>query len=362
MSIAISLYSLILLFFYIVIPGFLIRRFYFRGEFSKQLNSYKGHTPNVIYSFIVGFIYNCISILIINVCYESTIDVSSLLDNFNYYFLEKDTESLGSISSESVTNHLLYLVLLSLFGILIGAFGNWLILLFKLDTKFKTLRFSNAWYYLFTGRILQYPKMSNNSEVKLKIKNTFLDVLVDENSEKPKLYSGLYADHTLKSNENSVIEKLYLLKPIRYKKLDDGRTVERPIPGDIFTIMGDTILNINCNYIFEEVQEKNYRLFNRKRTFLVVAQLITSLFFVSFSICTLLKIKVFDNDYYHRLLDSSFWIKLIVLFILNIIIGLVTPFKILGEKDKVMFIGKRAFFLKLLLLLLGILFIYFNFK
>lgn len=65
MEISIGIYALIFIFFFLITPGFLARRFYYHGEFSKQINLNNNSFMNVIYSLFVGIILSLLFIYIL---------------------------------------------------------------------------------------------------------------------------------------------------------------------------------------------------------------------------------------------------------------------------------------------------------
>lgn len=370
MSVSLGIYTIIIIFFFLIVPGFIIRRFYFQGEFSKQLSTYSGHLANLVYSFICGLIFTLFYVFVINKYKPDTINIESLLISFDTNFITDNTsdlnDNLTSKFSDFSTNlykyYLPYLASIYFLSALTGYIGCRIVLLFALDTKIKLIRFGNNWHYLFTGRILKHPKFKNSSTKKLKIKYTYLDVLVNENSEKPKLYSGLYADYCLNPIEPSKISEIHLLRPERYT-FKDGKAVARPIPGNVFTILSDNILNINCTYVFEKLEEKKHKIYNRKNNILITLQLLSLCFFGFVFIALFVNKDLVSNYYFNRLSSSSIFIRFIFLLLLNVFIGFITPFTIDDKNERLKFIGKKAILNKIILsvLLIGILYLCYYF-
>lgn len=365
MSISLGIYNIIIIFFFLIVPGFIIRRFYFQGEFSKQLSTYSGHLANLVYSFICGLIFTLLYVFVINICKPNTINIEGLLVSFDTNFITDNTSNLGDNTASKFSNfstnlykyYLPYLASIYFLSAFIGYIGCRIVLLFGLDTKIKLMRFGNNWHYLFTGRILKHPKFKNSSTTKLKVKYTYLDVLVNENSEKPKLYSGLYADYSLNPKEPSKISEIHLLRPERYT-FKEGKAVARPIPGNVFTILSDNILNINCTYVFEKLEEKKHKIYNRKKYTLIILQLFTLCIFGFVFVGLFINKDLVSNHFFNRLSSSSIFIRLIFLLLLNVSIGFVTPFTIDDKKEKLNFIGKKAILNKIILsvILIGLLY------
>ncbi len=364
MSISLGVYNIVLIFFFIIIPGYLLRRFYYQGEFSKQLYSYNGQIPNLIYSFITGLFFTLIYVFIINLVQANTIDVEEILINFDN-LIEKDvTTEINEISnikasekflglySKLYNTYLPYLFSIYLFTIFIGVISSKLVIYFNLDSVFKLLRFKNSWHYLFTGRILKQYKFKNSISKDLKIEYNYIDVLVDNKTEKPQLYSGLYVDYSLNPNDPCKLEKLHLTKTIRYSKKNND-TEKKEIPGEIFTILGENILNINCNYVFKKIEKKKYL-----KSLLLLGQIFTISTFVITSIILLIEINLFDSSFLEKSFKYSFFKKILLLLMLNISLGILTPFDI--KKEKIEFIGFKAFILKFVLFAILFFIIYKN--
>lgn len=366
MEVSVGIYTIIFVFFFLIIPGFITRRFYFNGEFSKQINIGISSFMNLIYSFFVGVFLSLVFVFILNLFNDRTIDIETLLNRFDSNFVSPSpnldpTQRFKGLSSSIYTVYLPFLAGMYIFSAMYGFFLSKIVLIFGLDTKWKFFRYGNNWHYLFSGKILKFKNHSSASSFdnKLGVKYTYLDVLVTEMGDKTTLYSGLLADYDICPNDISKLEKIHLLKATRYKKTEESVIVKN-IPGNLFTIMGDRILNINCTYICFEDQENKERVFILKKRILVPTQILTTLFFLTIMICTMLSLKIVDNEYFIKLLNQTFYIKLCVLFLLNIVIGLVTPFEIDSENKKIKFIGWRDYLSKIVLIVLFVaIFIYF---
>lgn len=366
MSVSLGIYSIIIIFFFLIVPGFIIRRFYFQGEFSKQLSTYSGHLANLVYSFICGLTFTLFYVFVINYWKPDTINVEDLLKSFDTHFIsvvttitnDNPVSKFSDFSTNLYNKYLPYLASIYLFSAFIGYIGCRIVLLFGLDAKIKLMRFSNNWHYLFTGRILKHPKFKNSTTTKLKVKYTYLDVLVNENSEKPKLYSGLYADYSLNPKEPSKISEIHLFRPERYS-FKDGKAVPRPIPGNVFTILSDNILNINCTYVFEKLEEKKHKIYNRKKYTLFIFQLLTLCIFGFVFVVLFINKDLISNIFFNRLSSASIITKLIFLLLLNVVIGFITPFTLDDKKEKLNFIGKKAILNKIIVssILLGMLYL-----
>ncbi|MCL9808931.1 hypothetical protein [Flavobacterium luminosum] len=375
MEITIGIYALIYIFFFLVIPGFLARRFYYHGEFSKQININTNSVMNFIYSLFVGILLSLLFISIFNCFSKQGINIDNILNDFDTNFVtslgDESTDKTKSISlakkgkfdglSENIySDYLPFLGGIYFFSAIIGFFLSKIVLLFSWDTRWKFLRFSNNWHYLFSGKILKFKKyISSEIDHRLKVKYTYLDILVSEKGEETTLYSGLFADYDLNPQDTCKLEKIHLYKAIRYKKNDDGTTVSKNIPGNLFTIVGDRILNINCTYICFDEEESNNKKFSNQKNLLIPVQIASTLFFLTILISFTFSLNIFNSSWYNQeLLSKSFFYKVLIIFTLNFGIGLITPFEIFKKEKKVKFIGMKAYSLKIILIIISLCLIY----
>lgn len=298
-------------------------------------------------------------IAIVNLISDKSIDIDEILNKFDANFvnpieLEGQTNKFNGISNSIKGVFLPYIGGMYIFSAVIGLFFSKTMLFFSFDTKWKFFRYGNNWQYLFSGKILKFKQhLSSDFNHKLKVKYTYLDILVSEKGDETTLYSGFFADYDICAQNISKLEKIHLLKATRYKKTNDG-VVTRNIPGNLFTIMGERILNINCTYIcFNEDESLNKKFLTRKKI-LVPVQILTTVSFIAVAICFIFSLQIIDNIYYNTLLSQPFYDKLVILFILNIGIGLLTPFEIDSENKKINFIGWEKYLSKIVLIFLSI--------
>ncbi|HEX8563705.1 MAG TPA: hypothetical protein VF676_12070 [Flavobacterium sp.] len=370
MEVSIGIYALLFIFFFLVIPGFIARRFYFNGEFSKQVTIGSTTFSNFLSSLFVGIVLSLAFVSLFNFFSDRGIDIDSVLNNFDTKFVSA-TDAPASVTKFSGLSDNIYKVYLPIIGgiyffsAIWGFFLSKLVLFFGWDTKWKFLRYNNSWHYLFSGKILKFKRyVSSDIDHRLKVKYTYLDVLVAEKGDETTLYSGLFADYDVSCQDINKLERLHLLKATRYKRNDDKSVTVKNIPGNLFTIMGDRILNINSTYIcFDEEENRNKRFVNAKMI-LLPTQIVSLLFFLTVLVSFLFSLNIVRTSWYQHLLNQSFAFKFIVIFSLNVFVGMITPFTIVNKERKVKFIGAKSFFLKVVVLLicLGALWIvYYNF-
>lgn len=362
MEVSLGIYAIIFIFFFLIIPGFLARRFYFNGEFSKQFKINSNSLLNLIYSLFIGIILSILFVSFFNIISDNRINIDEVLNKFDNNFVSQNTADtsysnvlskvgkFNGLTENMYQKYLPFIGMMYFLSALGGLVLSKFVVFFGLDTKLKFFRFGNTWYYLFSGKILKFKQHNTNSlDHKLKVKYTYLDILVSEKGDETTLYSGFFADYDICPNDISKLEKVYLLKATRYKKTTDG-VIVRNIPGNLFAIMGDRILNINCTYICFEEQESKDKKFLLQKRILIPLQIVTSIFFVTIVISLLFSINIFDSTFFEVILRKSFLSKVTVFFLLSVIVGLLTPFGIDNENKKVTFIGFANYFYKIILI------------
>lgn len=125
---------------------------------------------------------------------------------------------------------------------------------FDLDIRVRWLRFNNEWYYLLSGRILNFPDWYGSEAGK--VAKVQVDVVV-ETKEGSVLYCGLLDEFYLSKDG---LDRICLSQTFRRrldqdapnqteKQIDrqfDGRYYK--MPGDLFVIPYSQIRNINLTY------------------------------------------------------------------------------------------------------------------
>src|SRR5690606_29793282 len=159
-------YAIVALFFFLVIPGYLFRRFYFHGEFSKQLSFSTNGLINLLVSFFTGIVLLFVVISLWNYSTSLTINLDQLLSDFDDNLLDDTTSTNGNsfdgFSNKIRTKFLPFIGLLYSVSALFGFAISRLITYLNLDTKNKVLRFRNDWYYLFSGRCFKFSRINKS--------------------------------------------------------------------------------------------------------------------------------------------------------------------------------------------------------
>ena len=145
---------------------------------------------------------------------------------------------------------------ITLFGLaaIAGFILRKIVLSRKLDFKYRFFRIHNEWYYLFNGHYI-LPK-SNDLE---KVWFTQIDALVKADNGDV-IYTGALHHFILSKTEG--LDRLYLQNVYRRKLSDDLHTNEESLverdederyykmPGDLFVLKYDQILNLNIHYFY----------------------------------------------------------------------------------------------------------------
>lgn len=319
----------LLLFFTIVIPGFLFLRAYYYGEFSKQFNPRENITRHLLFALIPGSI---IQLLIFFICRRFEwikLDGTQLITVFetvNKQNINGD-ESAKNLLSDP-TNFVYYLLIVYGLSFLFGSFFSRSIRSIRWDKKFKVLRYKNQWYYIFSGEIFEFKKFKSAANIlgkaslqDQKIQLAKADVLIN-NGGKQELYSGYVVDYDLKPEDSSKLDHLYLMDAYRYSQLElknhnselvhPHRVEKRHIPGEIFVLNMDSIINMNVSYLLSPVEPPNHRRRNfylrvlNTLVFSILIALIYPIFFLS---------PFIKADWYIYFHDTARWWDKLTLFL-----------------------------------------------
>lgn len=242
-----------------IFPGILFRKFYFRGEFTKQF-----HQGNLMERFIWTIFFSILCLIVCffifyffryifnwkllpSISYDSIKDVFGLLKSNEL----PDKKTFKSVYFDFGVLIASVYLLSSFFGLLSHSIiigSNW-------DVKYNIFRFRNYWYYLIKGKTEE-----NQSKKHL---FTIADVLVSDGSSNKILYRGRVHDYYI-NNLSNELESIILKDTIRYKRniLENGETeiIEKTIPGNLFCIQKDRVININLSHI---VRDKDYTRFKQ---------------------------------------------------------------------------------------------------
>ena len=233
-----------ILLFIILAPGFL-----FRISYSSSKLSVKDPNRNLIndltWSIIPSILLHTVAIF----CVE-------LFSSYYIDFKQLGNLLLGVTSSNKAEDSFVqlksffypiffYNIIVFLLSILFGYGARKAVRYFKLDTKYRFLRFSNKWHYIFSGECLDFPDVPNDFR---EITEKYINVLCKVNG-KSVLYSGEFFNYYIDSKGD--LEAIHLMFPERRYLEDDKDTLKSfyKIPSKYFVIPNTDIININFKYM-----------------------------------------------------------------------------------------------------------------
>ncbi len=242
-----------ILIFILLAPGFLSRIAYNSSKLSVK-NPQKNILNELTWSIIPSLTIHIIAV--------------SVVESISNYYI--DFEQLGNlilgVTSEnkieqnfSQLRYFLYPIFfynVSVFSFSFGAgYGlQKIVRRFKLDRKYRYLRFNNKWHYIFTGECLNFPDVPDEFE---EITDKVINVLCKVN-DKTILYTGEYFNYYI--NKDGDLEAIHLKHPIRrfleHDKVDQKKYYK--IESRYLVIPHSDIININFRYFNRtEIDEKS---------------------------------------------------------------------------------------------------------
>lgn len=240
-----------LLLFILLSPGLIFRYSYLQGTYGKQTFRISA-VDEIFWAVIPAFVFQLAGILVIL--------------NFTIYHVRLDQvyEILTGSDSQIDFNFILgslpiflaYILTLIVIATVLGLSARAIVRKFQLDLRYSFLKVNNEWYYLFSGEILDFLDTPGESK---QVEMIQVDVLVST-GDGTMVYSGTLENYFL-SKDNG-LDRIYLSNVYRRKMKDDlDRTkpnvgyLERylderyyPMPGDLFVITYDKIINLNITY------------------------------------------------------------------------------------------------------------------
>lgn len=246
-----------------IFPGFIFRKCYYSGEFTKQFgqsNEFDKLLWNVFFSSIsIGFTFLLIYLF-------RSLTGLEVLKSLSYETINQLSEPIANnkIPQKDLIyrtyKDLLFIIgLIYFFSCFFGLMLHWLVRTLRLDVRSPLFRFKNYWYYYIHGGKILY----NNPENK-KLAFTKADVLCEIGGE-TKMYSGILSQYTVNKEDNN-LEHIFLTNAQSLKQIKDanGNTTEvrrRDIPGAVFCIPYSTVLNMNLVYVYRNIESKNFQKF-----------------------------------------------------------------------------------------------------
>jgi len=364
----------LLLFLLFVIPGFVFKRIYYFGEFSKQFNIQDPIYKVVFFSVIPGIFFQIFGYLIYWFFHSEEISFYTVLSVF------RDISTNPVIEFQTSTNTFLNQYIHYFFihqfnvNVLAAFFGFILskgIRAFKLDRKSKIFRFGNQWYYIFSGDIQSFRKFKlfNNNLAALKpiISNDLdkasaiptindysyypplIDVLISNSASGGNFYTGYVIDYDLNPKDIHSLDKIYLKYPYRYRGIrenDDlekfevkGSKVKIPIEGDFLVLNASEIRSMNVTYI--PSPDDYLRSKNKTKTLFLKIIYIVGLIFNTLLFLEIIFLKgeyskyILPNYISNSIInDFNVFMRVIVAMGLNLIVALFLPVYKYNKLDK----------------------------
>ena len=233
----------------LIVPGVFFKRFYFRGQFTKQFTNGL-FADRLITSIFWGLIVQVITFLLfnksLNLSYEKIKKpVSSVYAN-----LAKN--SMPDLSTENFTYLLAYLLASIFVAALLGCLSHGFIRFFKIDSKFEVFRFANHWNYYFKGDSMDFGEFKSRKTGK--VLSTSIDIVMEDGSGKTKMFSGFLTQYQI-SAESGALESLYLTDAKRYSTTSGAF---KPVPGDCLVIPYNKVVDMNIRYNIRVVNRTFY--------------------------------------------------------------------------------------------------------
>ncbi len=237
------------LIFIFLLPGIIVRRFYYTEEFSKQYfkqNFFELFLAAIIPSIFLHVFMSCI-ILIFGFFIDFKI-IGQLLTSRDY------PEKAYSNIDEYILQIVVYYILIIIFSAALGYISKKIVRHYKWDSKWKVFRFKNAWHYILTGEFFNFHRAAFDlAEDSIDaIDFVHIDALVDT-KDGTVIYDGFFVDYEL--SQNGGLESISLKDVERRLLLNDSvdtifnhKERHYKIPGHILVIPANNIININITY------------------------------------------------------------------------------------------------------------------
>lgn len=240
-----ALFSFILLF-----PGFIFRNAYLGGPYARRTVA-SSLVDELVWSLAPAFILQLAGYLFVESL--TPFDVNEIA----LYQLTTAQNSLDkTVLAGGIPGFFGYQLTISVLAAGLGAWLNWSVKRFKLDCRYYFLRIDNDWYYLLTGRILDFPDMGGSGD---EVSAVHIDVVI-EAKECSYLYTGVLTKFYLSKEQG--LDRIYLENVYRRKLADDlptAGTLPAPekafdaryykMPGDLFVISYASLKTINVSYV-----------------------------------------------------------------------------------------------------------------
>ena len=244
--------------FLVLLPGIIFRSSYLSSSFSRKVID-KKPIDDIFFAILPAILFHLIWIFCINTSNRSICGVRIDVDFLLKLSTNSANESYYPISN-FVLEILLYNVSLIIVAFLLGHLSRKIVRHLKWDRTTNLFRFTNKWHYIFTGEILDFPNIPDESN---EVDHIHLDILSDINGQMI-IYSGEYLNHSL--GKDGDLENIILRYPSK-KRFNNKEDEFIEIPSKFFLIPYSTIKNLNVRYFaIEEATEAQVNEYEKTRS------------------------------------------------------------------------------------------------
>lgn len=233
-----------------IIPGILLRRFYYQGEFTKEFS--QGNLLErlmwTIFSSILSLLTSAFFFISIRSLFGRKllpqISYATIKDVFD--LLATNLLPEGAKFKAIYSDFFILIAGIYLLAILMGFLAHKIVISVGTNTSFSIIKFKNYWYYFFRGRVKNI-----SIDKSQKYWYTEADIVIEQDG-KSKMYSGKISDYYIDGSTNT-LESIFLEDIKKYKFKEGEPKYELiEIPGNIFCVPYSRVLNMNLTYVLKE--------------------------------------------------------------------------------------------------------------
>jgi hypothetical protein len=237
------------LLFILISPGLIFRFSYLQGTYAK-LNFKVSAIEEIFWALVPALFFQILAVLFV----ERIMSIPVRLDVV-YHLITANAAVDFQIIDRGLMPFLFYNAMLIVVSVVSGVTVRFFIRIFRMDLKWQFLRFGNEWYYLLSGEMsAEFRNSKSKPDLLIQV-----DTLINS-SEGNMIYSGTLENYFL-SKENG-LDRIYLSNVYR-RKLKDDLSNDEPnvgyldrhldsryysMPGDLFVLTYDKIINLNITY------------------------------------------------------------------------------------------------------------------
>ncbi|MBL3656274.1 hypothetical protein [Fulvivirga sediminis] len=188
--------------------------------------------------------------MIVNYCTDYNIKFSQIILIIQGNSSSPDYKTLLKNLDKLQNQIILYNVTISSISLALGILFKTLIRKLKCDRKSRYYRFSNRWYYIFNGELLDFPEIPDSSD---DINAKVVDALVSVNGVNI-IYIGYFYDYQLKADGS--LDAIFLQYPMR-RDLNGKSNEYYNINSRFIVLKYENITNLNFRYFHINFEEKN---------------------------------------------------------------------------------------------------------